>query len=169
MRVALARGELPSREIQVSMRTWREITNQVAQMDALPRDVLVQILSQLPVQDVISLSQVSRGMLEASQDDRVWVRREEWRTSSWTISVPQRAVGKWVGTVLGLPWQVIARCMRIQIPAKAYDEVDIVHADANPNLTRCCILPCSVWVDFTRHGPLGAVDCLLYTSPSPRD
>ena len=101
-------------------------------MDALPRDVLVQILSQLPVQDVISISQVSRGMLEASQDDRVWVRREEWR--SWTV--PQRAVGKWVGTVLGLPWQVIARCMRIQIPAKAYDEVDIVHADATPNLTR---------------------------------
>ena len=125
-------------------------------MDALPRDVLVQILSQLPVHDVISISQVSRGMLEASQDDRVWVRREEWR--SWMISVPQRAVGKWVGTVLGLPWQVIARCMRIQIPAKAYDEVDVIHEDANPNLTRRCILPCSVWVDFTRHGPLGAVE-----------
>ena len=125
-------------------------------MDALPRDVLVQILSQLPVQDVISISQVSRGMLEASQDDRVWVRREEWR--SWMISVPQRAVGKWVGTVLGLPWQVIARCMRIRSEGPS-DRNDVIHEDANPNLTRRCILPCSVWVDFTRHGgPLGAVE-----------
>lgn len=122
-------------------------------MDALPRDVLVQILSQLPVQDVISISQVSRGMLEASQDDRVWVRREEWRM----ISVPQRAVGKWVGTVLGLPWQVIARCMRIWA-GRPYDENDVIRDDANPNLTRRCILPCSVYVDFTRHGPMGALE-----------
>ncbi len=75
-------------------------------MDALPRDVLVSILSSLPIEDVISVSQVSRWMLEASQDDRVWARREQWR--SLPNLVAERAVGKWLGTVLGLPWQVIA-------------------------------------------------------------
>ena len=75
-------------------------------MDALPRDVLVSILSSLPIEDVISVSQVSRWMLEASQDDRVWARREQWH--SLPNLVAERAVGKWLGTVLGLPWQVIA-------------------------------------------------------------
>ena len=75
-------------------------------MDALPRDVLVSILSSLPIEDVISVSQVSRWMFEASQDDRVWARREQWR--SLPNLVAERAVGKWLGTVLGLPWQVIA-------------------------------------------------------------
>ena len=62
-------------------------------MDALPRDVLVSILSSLPIEDVISVSQVSRWMLEASQDDRVWARREQWH--SLPNLVAERAVGKW--------------------------------------------------------------------------
>ena len=61
-------------------------------MDALPRDVLVSILSSLPIEDVISVAQVSRWMLEASQDDRVWARREQWH--SLPNLVAERAVAK---------------------------------------------------------------------------
>ena len=102
-------------------------------MDALPRDVLVSILSSLPIEDVISVSQVSRWMLEASQDDRVWARREQWH--SLPNLVTERAVGKWLGTVLGLPWQVIALNIRFD-PRKATDE------DDNPTSALRHLLPC---------------------------
>ena len=102
-------------------------------MDALPRDVLVSILSSLPIEDVISVSQVSRWMLEASQDDRVWARREQWH--SLPNLVAERAVGKWLGTVLGLPWQVIALNIKFD-PLKALDEHD------NPTSALRHLLPC---------------------------
>ena len=109
MRVALARGEVSKLvvvQIDSPVKMAETKSHRGGAMDALPRDVLVSILSSLPIEDVISVSQVSRWMFEASQDDRVWARREQWR--SLPNLVAERAVGKWLGTVLGLPWQVIA-------------------------------------------------------------
>ena len=103
-------------------------------MDALPRDVLVSILSSLPIDDVISVSQVSRWMLEASQDDRVWARREQWR--SLPNLVAERAVGKWLGTVLGLPWQVIALNIKFD-PRKDWQREEDAPTSALRHLVPC--------------------------------
>ena len=124
---------------------------EVARMDALPRDVLVSILSSLPIDDVISVSQVSRWMLEASQDDRVWARREQWR--SLPNLVAERAVGKWLGTVLGLPWQVIA------LNIKFDPRNDRKSETGSPTSALRHLVPCRAELYL----------CLLYTSPSPRD
>ena len=62
MRVVLARGEVSKLvvvQIDSPVKMAETKSHRGGAMDALPRDVLVSILSSLPIEDVISVSQVS--------------------------------------------------------------------------------------------------------------
>jgi hypothetical protein len=109
-------------------------------MEELPNHVLVLLLGHLPRASLFNVAQVSRTLLAATEDDRLWgagvgvpspiggggnnakglFEPEGLRGSSSSSAVAdgdfiRNTVARWVGSLLRVPWQSLVPLIRFEL------------------------------------------------------
>lgn len=99
-------------------------------MEELPYDTLVSLLARLPRPSLLNVAQVSRTLLEAASDERIWVPTDDHvgagllepeglrgisGSSARGCGMIRTTVIRWVAHLLRMPWQSLVPLSRLEL------------------------------------------------------